>query len=129
MFLKRGLKVLGGKGVTSVKKEMLQLHDCKIMEPKKPKELTREQRKEALDFLMFLKCKRCGRVKGCGCADGHKQRPYYHFSSNWKELCTILLALQREAKCPHIQCFQSTLFYFTDNEVSYHIVNSGSSCL
>lgn len=25
---------------------------------------------------MFLKQKRCGKIKGCGCADGHKQRIY-----------------------------------------------------
>ena len=29
-------------------------------------------------------------------------RQVYHFSSNWKELCTIRLALQQEAKRPHI---------------------------
>ena len=25
---------------------------------------------------MFLKRKRCGKIKGCGCADGRKQRAY-----------------------------------------------------
>jgi hypothetical protein len=39
-------------------------------------ELTREQKKKALKYLMFLKEKRCGCIKGGGCADGRKQRLY-----------------------------------------------------
>ena len=35
-----------------------------------------EQKKAALRYLMFLKMKRCGRIKGLGCADGRKQRVY-----------------------------------------------------
>jgi hypothetical protein len=30
----------------------------------------------ALRYLMFLKEKRCGTIKGCGCADGRSQRKY-----------------------------------------------------
>ena len=32
--------------------------------------------KERLAYLMFLKHKRCGKIKGRGCADGRKQRAY-----------------------------------------------------
>ena len=39
-------------------------------------ELTRDQRRAALRYLMFLKQKRCGRIKGRGCADGRKQKVY-----------------------------------------------------
>ena len=35
-----------------------------------------EQKKAALRYLMFLKKKRCGRIKGRGCAGGRKQRVY-----------------------------------------------------
>ena len=35
-----------------------------------------EQKKEALAYLMFLKRKRGGKIKGRGCADGWKQRAY-----------------------------------------------------
>ena len=38
--------------------------------------LTPEQRKEALAYLMFLKRKCCGKIKGHRCADGCKQRVY-----------------------------------------------------
>ena len=38
--------------------------------------LTKQQKKAALKYLMFLKQKRCGRIKGRGCADGCKQWLY-----------------------------------------------------
>jgi hypothetical protein len=40
------------------------------------RELTPKEQQEALAYLMFLKQKRCGKVKGRGCADGRKQRRY-----------------------------------------------------
>jgi len=38
--------------------------------------LTHQEKRNALQYLMFLKKKRCGRIKGRGCADGRKQRLY-----------------------------------------------------
>jgi len=76
MSMKKGIKVFGQDGVAAVKKEMLQLHERKVMSPKHAKELTPEQKQEALAYLMFLKWKRCGKIKGHGCADGQKQRAY-----------------------------------------------------
>jgi hypothetical protein len=54
-------------------------------------------------------------------------RPQVHsFSSNWKELQTLVHTLEREiggtGRLQH-----STLFYFTDNLVTYYIVSGGSS--
>ncbi len=46
------------------------------MKTKKSKEVTPAQKMEALEYLMFLKRKRGGKVKGRGCADGRKQRKY-----------------------------------------------------
>ena len=46
------------------------------MHGRKHNELTREDKKKALQYLMFLKEKRSGRIKGRGCADGRKQRLY-----------------------------------------------------
>ena len=76
MSLKAGLRTFGNDGVRVVEKEMRQLDDRGIMMPVHKKCLTPEQRKEALAYLMFLKQKRCGKVKGRGCADGRKQRAY-----------------------------------------------------
>jgi hypothetical protein len=57
-------------------KELEQLVYRKVMKGRKSHELTQDQKKAALRYLMFLKEKRCGRIKGCGCADGRKQRLY-----------------------------------------------------
>ena len=76
MSLKAGLRTCGNDGMKAVEKEMRQLHDRDVMKPVHKKSLTQEQRKEALAYLMFLKHKRCGKIKGRGCADGRKQRAY-----------------------------------------------------
>ena len=65
--------MFGHDGLAAVTKEMQQLHD---MKPWTVNELTPDQKCMALAYLMFLKCKRCGWIKGCGCTDGHKQCPY-----------------------------------------------------
>ena len=72
--LKKGLQVFGPKGTEAVFSEMKQLHDRKVCEPINEKDLSREQKSKALGYLMFLEQKRCGRIKGRGCADGRKQR-------------------------------------------------------
>ena len=76
MSLKAGLRTFGDDGLKAVEKEMCQLHDRDVMKPVHKSGLTAEQRREALAYLMFLKRKCCGKIKGHGCADGHKQRAY-----------------------------------------------------
>jgi hypothetical protein len=76
MNMKQGLKMFGEDGLAAVRAEMLQLHDRKVMQVRKSSDLTRHQRGEALAYLMFLKRKRSGKIKGRGCADGRKQRAY-----------------------------------------------------
>ena len=72
--LKAGLRTFGDDGLKAVEKEMRQLHDRSVMKPVHKGCLTVEQRREALAYLMFLKRKRCGKIKGRGCAGGRKQR-------------------------------------------------------
>ena len=48
----------------------------KIIVGCKASSLTSSQHKATLQYLMFLKEKRCGKVKAWGCADGCKQRLY-----------------------------------------------------
>jgi hypothetical protein len=50
----------------------------------------------------------------------------FHFSSNWKELRTLLATLQH-AKEQDSSLAGTTFFYFTDNIVTYYIVSSGAS--
>ena len=73
--MKKGIKEFGEAGVDAVLKELKQLHDRKVLEPRQPETMTtREEKRAALHYLMFLTKKRCGRIKGRGCADGRKQR-------------------------------------------------------
>jgi hypothetical protein len=74
--VKKGLQVFGEAGAKAVIKEMKQLDQLKVIEPKQASMLTRAEKKASLEYLMFLKQKRCGRIKGRGCADGRKQRVY-----------------------------------------------------
>ena len=74
--IKKGLKLYGEARAEAFVNEMQQLHDRDVIEPKSSNMLTNEEKKKALHYLMFLKKKRCGRIKGRGCADGRKQRIY-----------------------------------------------------
>jgi len=44
--------------------------------PKKKEDMTYNERKKALRYLMFLKEERDGTIKARGCADGRSQREY-----------------------------------------------------
>ena len=60
---------------------MKQIHDRMAIDPKNPEEMTREEKSAALKYLMFLKQKENGTIKGRGCADGRSQRAYIDKSS------------------------------------------------
>ena len=64
MSAKKGLKVFGERGAEAVMKELDQLIQRKVMRGRRTGELTRRQKENALKYLMFLKEKRCGKVKG-----------------------------------------------------------------
>lgn len=49
----------------------------------------------------------------------------FHFTSNWKELRTLLRTLEQEAASERL-C-GCTIFYFTDNIVTYYVAHSGGS--
>jgi hypothetical protein len=76
LSLKKGLLAFGDEGAAAVMNELKQLHDKDVMEPRPANMLTKEEKRRALQYLMYLKKKRCGRIKGRGCADGRKQRVY-----------------------------------------------------
>jgi hypothetical protein len=76
LSMKQGLKVFGPEGRNAVLAELKQLHEREVIEPISPSTLSPEDKKGALEYLMFLKKKRCGKIKGRGCADGRKQRVY-----------------------------------------------------
>jgi hypothetical protein len=74
--VKPGLEIFGQAASDAVLKEMQQLHDRKTIRPRFSKDLTLQEKWDALAYLMFIKEKRCGTVKARGCADGRKQRLY-----------------------------------------------------
>eukprot|EP00980_Cylindrotheca_fusiformis_P017053 scaffold5233_cov88-Cylindrotheca_fusiformis.AAC.1 len=76
MTATKGLKVFGEAGADAIKKELEQLIYRRVMHGVDPNRLTIAQKKAALQYLMFLKEKRSGKIKGRGCADGQKQRIY-----------------------------------------------------
>ena len=76
MSVKRGLRQFGNAGAQAIMSELEQLVYRKVMEGRSANDLTTSQKKAALKYLMFLKQKRCGKIKGRGCADGRKQWMY-----------------------------------------------------
>jgi hypothetical protein len=51
----------------------------------------------------------------------------YSYSSNWKELKTLLLTLRHLKATDRAAVYGTTVFYFTDNSTTYWIAASGSS--
>ena len=99
--LKKGLQVFGALGVEAVYKELKQLHEQKVGEPRDASTLSLTQKRNALGYLMFLKQKRTGQIKGRGCADGHKQRlhtPKDDASSPTVATKSVLLSCVIDAK-------------------------------
>jgi len=76
MGWKKGLKVLGERGEEAIEKELRQIHEMEGFQPRHWHEMTKEERCKALKYLMYLKEKRDGKIKGRGCADGRPQRLY-----------------------------------------------------
>jgi len=75
--------------------ELRQLHVRDVLDPKNSSELTAQEQASALAYLMFLKEKRTGEVKGRGCADGQLQWDYMTKEENsaptvHRSLATIL---------------------------------------
>jgi hypothetical protein len=74
--INRGLKIFGEAGTHAVLQELKHLHDQKVMEPNTFHDILCKERRDSLRYLMFLKEKRTGIIKGRGCANGRKQRDY-----------------------------------------------------
>ena len=75
--LRKGLQIFGDSGYESTVKELRDnLIGRGCIDVLTEKETNWDMRKEALSYLMFLKRKRCGKLKARGCADGRPQREY-----------------------------------------------------
>ena len=76
MSAKKVLRQFGQKGADALMKELQQLIDRRVMHPHDATTLSESEKYSALKYLMFLKEKRCSKVKGRGCAIGRKQQLY-----------------------------------------------------
>ena len=72
-ILSKAEKKFGKKGFDTGFKEFDQLHKRTMFQPKKVSELSDEEKKKALESLIFIKEKRDGMLKERTCADGRKQ--------------------------------------------------------
>jgi hypothetical protein len=70
--LRKGLKKFQKVGEEAISKELKQLHMKDSFGPQNSEELSEEQKRGALESLMFLKKKRDGSVKGRACAGVRK---------------------------------------------------------
>ncbi len=101
LFLQKGLKVFGKPGEAAVEKELQQMKDMDAYAPIDPSTLSEEEKKDAINQLMFLTQKRCGKIKARSCADGRKQRRYIKkedASSPTAALEAIIITMCIEAK-------------------------------
>jgi hypothetical protein len=76
--LRQGLKKFPIETEIAAMAEMKQLHDMNVFKPIKKCELTSQELSKVLNFLMFIKQKRCGRFKARACADDRPQRLLYN---------------------------------------------------
>ena len=63
LSLKQGLREWKGLAEEAVTKEMQQMHDKHVFAPVKSLDLTGQEELAALRLVIFLKQKRCGRIK------------------------------------------------------------------
>ena len=74
--MKHGLKKFGGYGVHYMHKDKKQLRDRGVPIPVHPSDISRGSHTTALTYLMVLKMKRNGTIKGRGYNGGRPQRSY-----------------------------------------------------
>ena len=73
----KGMKVFKEKGYTATVKELDKNFIGKnVIDMLPARSITYAMMKMSLTYLMFLKRKRCGKIKARGCADGRSQREY-----------------------------------------------------
>ena len=78
-ILKQGLQSFCTKSEEGITKELTHLHDNTIFIPMDPGSLTKEQLSSDIAFLVFLKDRICGEIKGRACDKGKKNG---HTSAN-----------------------------------------------
>eukprot|EP00957_Ditylum_brightwellii_P180021 13713520-Ditylum_brightwellii.AAC.1 len=97
----KGLKVFGKDRFAALDKELRELQMRDVVLPLDPDKTTQQSKRDALQYLMFLTKKQCGKIKARGCADGRKQRKHTHrddASSPTVSTTALLLSCVIDAK-------------------------------
>ena len=68
--------VFGETSVAAVLKDIKQLHNRMLINPKNTHDMSKDHKKRALQYLIFLKQKRCINMKGRRFVDKRNQRKY-----------------------------------------------------
>ena len=74
--MKNGINLFGNRTETAVMKELQKIYDMNTYKPMDASTLTYQERKDALDLLLFITDKRNGYIKAREVAVGSKQRTY-----------------------------------------------------
>ena len=74
--IKKGIELFVEKSDAAVVKELTQIHELETYEPIMASDLSWEEKKKALESLLFITEKRNGDIKARKVADGSKQRTY-----------------------------------------------------
>ena len=74
--VKEGIRQFVERGNAALLKELNQLHKRQALMPKKKEDMSYEERKKTLRYLMFTKEKCDGTIKARGCADRRSQQEY-----------------------------------------------------
>ena len=72
--IKKGIQILGERVVRAFQKDLEQLHNRKVIQPRLSTDLAVEHKIKALSYLILTKDKIYVLIKGRGCADGRPQR-------------------------------------------------------
>ncbi|GFH55457.1 hypothetical protein CTEN210_11933 [Chaetoceros tenuissimus] len=77
MSAKKGIEMFEDEAVNALFKELAQLVDMSTFKPRKAEDLTRAQKRAALQAINLIKRKRCGKLKGRTVANGKQQKGKY----------------------------------------------------
>ncbi len=128
--LKPGLRKFGERGATAAIAELTQLHVMDTWTVMDPTKLTRDDKTRVLLSLLFLKEKRCGKIKGRACVNGAPQRAYIPkedaaLPTISTELMFITSAIAASEK-RHVRCYDMpSTFVNTDVDENMLMVLKG----
>ena len=77
MTASAGIKKYGDRATLALFEEFCHLDSKNVFEPAHARDLTPQQKRDALRAINLIKEKRCGKLKGRTCADGSSQRGQY----------------------------------------------------